>query len=108
MRWRNVRRLARMSGQGHEEPKASSARTTASGRQRTILDSCRFALALTFAHFVVASDHTRQMSTRSQHQTEYEPYAAMYRSGRTTSHQVEYNPLAEQLGGASDPRYRQR
>ena len=50
------------------------------------------ALALTFAYSVVASDHTRQISTRSQHQTEYEPYTAMHRSGRTTSHQVEYNP----------------
>jgi hypothetical protein len=46
------------------------------------------ALALTFAYSVVASDHTRQISTRSQHQTEYEPYAAMYRSGRTTCHQA--------------------
>ena len=67
------------------------------------------ALALTFAYSVVASDHTRRMSTRSPHQIEYDPYAAMYRSGsRASNHQVDYNPLAEQLRGPPDPRYRQR
>jgi hypothetical protein len=36
-------------------------------------------------------------------------YAEMYRSGgRASNHQVEYNPLAEQLRGPPNPYYRQR
>jgi len=56
------------------------------------------ALALTFAYPVAPSDHTRVLSYRSQHLSEFDPFADMYRrrEGRQSaqSNSAQYDPWA--------------
>ena len=52
------------------------------------------ALALSFAYPVTPSDHTRQLTKKSLHQSDYDPLGREHINGCVKSqHRVEYNPL---------------